>query len=173
MILRPSFFRTLRSVPWLVPSSESLPLAGVTDDPGRRAAAHWSPHLPATTVRFARPTTRLAACASFYRDALGLEVLAEFHDHDGYSGLVFGLPDRSAQLELTERGGAPALPAPTPEHQLVFYVGDEARVAEVEFRLRAAGVTPVPAENPYWTRRGARAFTDPDGWVVILAPWAE
>lgn len=144
----------------------------MTDDE-RRPAARWPPHLPATTVRFARPTTRLAACAWFYRDALGLDVLAEFHDHDGYSGLVFGLPDRSVQLELTERAGAQAPPAPTPEHQLVFYVGDEARVAEVEARLRAVGVESVPAENPYWTRRGASAFTDPDGWVVILAPWAE
>jgi catechol 2,3-dioxygenase-like lactoylglutathione lyase family enzyme len=131
----------------------------------------WPPHLPATSVRFARPTARLEACASFYRDVLGLEVLAEFRDHDGYDGVVVGLPDRSVQLELTQRAGAPGPPEPTPEHQLVFYVGDEGALAGAEARLRGHGLEPVPAENPYWTRRGARAYADPDGWVVILAPW--
>ena len=132
----------------------------------------WRPHLPASTVRFARPTTRLEACAAFYHDALGLEVLAEFHDHAGYDGIVIGLPDRSVQLELTRRAEGPPPPEPTPEHQLVFYVGDAAALSRAESRLRAHGVLPVPAENPYWTRRGAIAFPDPDGWVVILAPWA-
>ncbi len=131
----------------------------------------WPRHLPATSVRFARPTTRLEACARFYRDVLGLEVLAEFRDHEGYDGVVVGLPDRSVQLELTQRAGAPAPPEPTPEHQLVFYVGDEHALAGAEARLRGNGLAPVPPQNPYWTRRGARAFTDPDGWVVILAPW--
>jgi catechol 2,3-dioxygenase-like lactoylglutathione lyase family enzyme len=131
----------------------------------------WPPHLPASTVRFARPTARLEACAAFYRDALGLEVLAEFHDHDGYEGVVIGLPDRSVQLELTRRAGAPAPPEPTAEHQLVFYLGDAAALSRAESRLRAHGILPVPPENPYWTQRGATAFTDPDGWVVILAPW--
>src|SRR5262245_28979979 len=131
----------------------------------------WPPHLPASTVRFARPTTRLEACAAFYRDALGLEVLAEFHDHDGYDGVVIGLPDRSVQMELTQRAGGPPPPEPTPEHQLVFYLGDVAALSRAESQLRARGLEPVPTENPYWARRGATAFTDPDGWVVILAPW--
>ncbi len=124
----------------------------------------WPPHLPATSVRFARP--------SFYRDVLGLAVLAEFRDHDGYDGVVVGLPDRSVQLELTQRADAPAPPEPTPEHQLVFYVGDEAALARAEARLRGRGLEPVPTENPFWSRQGAIAFADPDGWVVILAPWS-
>jgi catechol 2,3-dioxygenase-like lactoylglutathione lyase family enzyme len=135
--------------------------------------AGWPPHLPATSVRFARPTARLEACAAFYRDVLGLPVLAEFRGHDGYDGVVLGLPDRTVQLELTQRDGAPAPPDPTPEHQLVCYVGDEAALARAEARLREHGHEPVPPENPYWSRRGALAFTDPDGWVVIIAPWTE
>ncbi len=131
----------------------------------------WPPHLPASSVRFARPTTRLEACASFYRDMLGLEVLAEFKDHDGYDGVVVGLPDRSVQLELTRRADAPAPPAPTPEHQLVFYLGDQDALARAHARLRGHGLESVPIENPFWSRRGAMAFADPDGWMVILAPW--
>ncbi|MEV6110879.1 hypothetical protein AB0M28_40230 [Streptomyces sp. NPDC051940] len=38
-------------------------------------------------------------------------------------------------------------------------------------RLAAYGHHPVPAANPYWPQRGAVAFEDPDGWVVVLAPW--
>lgn len=131
----------------------------------------WPPHLPASSVRFARPTARLEACAAFYRDALGLLVLAEFRDHDGYDGIVVGLPDRSVQLELTRRSDGPALPEPTPEHQIVFYLDDATGLSRAESRLRTRGLEPVATENPYWSRRGARAFTDPDGWVVILAPW--
>jgi hypothetical protein len=26
-------------------------------------------------------------------------------------------------------------------------------------------------ENPYWADRGAVSFADPDGWIVVLAPW--
>jgi len=132
----------------------------------------WPSHLAASAVRFARPTARLDACVEFYRDVLGLGVLAEFRNHDGYDGVVFALPDGSVQLELTQHASAPAPPPPTAEHQLVFYVGDEATLALAASRLRAHGVRPVPAENPYWGRRGALAFLDPDGWVVIVAPWS-
>lgn len=133
----------------------------------------WPAHLPARSVRFARPTSRLDACVAFYRDVLALAVLAEFRGHAGYDGVVLGLPDRSVQLELTQRAGAADPPEPTPEHQLVFYLGDGETLARAEARLREHGLQPVPTENPYWSRRGALAFTDPDGWVVILAPWAE
>jgi catechol 2,3-dioxygenase-like lactoylglutathione lyase family enzyme len=131
----------------------------------------WPPHLPASSIRFARPTARLEACAAFYRDMLGLQVLAEFREHDGYDGVVVGLPDQSVQLELTRRSDGLPLPDPTPEHQLVFYLNDAAALSRAESRLRTRGLEPVPTENPYWSRRGAVAFTDPDGWVVILAPW--
>jgi hypothetical protein len=43
-------------------------------------------------LRIARPTRDLDAAVSFYR-LLGLPVVACFEDHDGYSGVVLGLPD--------------------------------------------------------------------------------
>ena len=45
----------------------------------------WPPHLPASSIRFARPTSRLEACATFYRDVLGLRALAEFREQDGWA----------------------------------------------------------------------------------------
>ncbi|KWW99877.1 hypothetical protein TH66_07395 [Carbonactinospora thermoautotrophica] len=132
-------------------------------------APTWPDHLPAGAVRFARPTARLAECVAFYRDALGLPVLGDFQGHDGYDGVIFGLPDAGVQLELTFR--EPHIPEPSPENQLVLYLPGAPAVGRVAERLRAHGHEPVPPANPYWARRGAVAFEDPDRWVVILAPW--
>ena len=131
----------------------------------------WPDHLPVGAVRFARPTARYDECLVFYRDDLGLPVLASWRDHDGYDGAVFGLPDASAHFELTQHGAAPSIPEPSPENQLVFYLAGPEAVAAVTERLVARGHGPVELDNPYWARRGSVAFADPDGWVVVLAPW--
>jgi catechol 2,3-dioxygenase-like lactoylglutathione lyase family enzyme len=123
-------------------------------------------------VRFARPTDRLDECLAFYRDLVGLPVLAEFRGHAGYDGAVFGLPDSRSQLELTQRAEAAARPA-SPEDQLVFYLPGPEAVDRATSRLRAGGHLPVATENPYWNERGAVAFADPDGSIVIFAPWLE
>ena len=39
-------------------------------------------------LRVARPTDQLAAVVKFYHDGLGFEVLYEFHDHDGFDGVM-------------------------------------------------------------------------------------
>jgi hypothetical protein len=107
----------------------------------------------------------------FYRDALGLPILAQWRDHDGYDGVVFGLPGTPVHMELTQHGTPPLIPEPHPENQLVLYLrGSEALRAAVE-HLEAHGHRPVTAANPYWPAHGAVLFTDPDGWLVVLAPW--
>ena len=124
-------------------------------------------------IRVARPTRDLDAARRFYGDALGLSVVASFRDHDGYSGVVFGLPDASRQLELVAHGGEE--PAPTVEDQLVLYLGSTAEFEAKASRLRAAGFEPRLPANPYWERTGAVAFVDPDGYWLILSPeaWGE
>jgi YycE-like N-terminal domain/YycE-like C-terminal domain len=120
-------------------------------------------------VRVARPTSDLEAAVSFY-SLLELPVLASFADHDGYSGVVFGLPDSSRQLELVSREGV--IPSPTHEDQLVLYLGSAERVAEDAVRLHAAGFEPSVAPNPYWERNGAVCVVDPDGYWIVLSPEA-
>lgn len=131
----------------------------------------WPAHLPVGALRFARPTARLADCVRFYRDAVGLAVLAEFSGHSGYDGVILGLPDNSVHVELTYRAADPHIPEPSPENQLVFYLPHAHAVAEVAGRLKSAGYQPVEPANPYWSARGALAFADPDGWQVLFAPW--
>lgn len=119
-------------------------------------------------VRVARPTRDLDAAASFYRDALGLPVLASFEDHDGFSGLILGLPDASRQLELVV---APdGAPAPTAEDQLVLYLGSPERVEQAAARVRAAGHEPTSSPNPYWANVRAVCFVDSDGYWLVLSP---
>jgi catechol 2,3-dioxygenase-like lactoylglutathione lyase family enzyme len=119
-------------------------------------------------IRVARPTRDLAASASFYGGVLGLPVLSSFENHDGYSGVIFGLPDASRQLELVSHEGV--TPSPTPEDQLVVYLGSTRRVEEDAARLREAGFEPRLSPNPYWQRTGAVCFVDPDGYWLVLSP---
>lgn len=119
-------------------------------------------------VRVARPSRDLEAAAEFYRDVLGLSVLGSFEDHDGFSGLILGLPDASRQLELV--AGPDAEPAPTAEDQLVFYLGSPERVEDAASRISAAGHEAQVSPNPYWANVGAVCFVDPDGYRLVLSP---
>ena len=119
-------------------------------------------------IRVARPTRDLERVSAFYRDAVGLRVLSSFADHEGYSGVILGIPDAAHQLELVRH--AEVEPSPTTEDQLVLYLGSTAAVADRAAAIEAAGHEPQVAPNPYWAREGAIAFVDPDGYWLILSP---
>ena len=119
-------------------------------------------------MRIARPTRDLGRALAFYRDLVGLTVLASFEKHDGYGGAILGLPGRETQLELVFHVSVE--PAPTAEDQLVFYLGSADAVAERAATIGRGGHDPSPTANPYWTRNGAIAFVDPDGYWLILSP---
>jgi predicted enzyme related to lactoylglutathione lyase len=121
-------------------------------------------------VRVARPARNFEAVVSFYRDVVGLPVLASFDEHDGYSGVVFGLTDASRQLEIVFHDEQQS--APTSEDQLVLYLGSAERVTSETARIRAGGFEPTVAANPYWARTGAVCFLDPDGYSLVLSPEA-
>ncbi|MBW1601001.1 VOC family protein [Streptomyces sp. JJ66] len=131
----------------------------------------WPPHLPVGAVRFARPTADLDAALAFYRDDLGLPVLASWRDHDGYDGAVLGLPGAPVHLELLQHRAPESVPRPHPENQLALYLPGPQAVASATAHLTARGHQPVRATNPYWPAHGAVLFADPDGWHVVLAPW--
>ncbi|MGQ4414115.1 VOC family protein [Streptomyces sp. SAS_269] len=131
----------------------------------------WPGHLDVGAVRFARPTAHYDDVVVFYRDVLGLPVLAQWRGHAGYDGIVLGLPGTAVHMELLQHGDPPRIPEPHPENQLVLYLRGPEAVTVAARRLAGHGHSPVPAANPYWTERGAVLFEDPDGWQVVLAPW--
>lgn len=122
-------------------------------------------------TRVTRPARDLAVARHFYEVLLGLAVLASFADHDGFDGVILGLPDERSQLELVV-GPEAITPRPSAEDALVLYC-DEPTATTVATRLRSAQVPEVRADdhdlNPYWARNGAAVFVDPDGYRTIIA----
>lgn len=123
-------------------------------------------------LRIARPSDDLDSLLPFYRDGLGLSVLARFKDHDGFDGLMLGRPGAPYHFEFTRAHGHVAGRAPTQDHLAVFYLPDPAAWRDAVERMRGAGFDPVAPFNPYWAAHGA-TFEDPDGYRVVLqnAAW--
>jgi len=102
-----------------------------------------------------------------YQAGLGLVQLDQFEDHDGFDGIMLGLPGSSFHFEFAYRREHPVVPTPTAEDLLVFYIPDP---TEWDIRCKAmidAGFIAIPALNPYWDRNG-RTFQDPDGYRVVI-----
>lgn len=126
-----------------------------------------------TQLRVARPTDHLEEVIRFYRDGLGLRVLGSFDNHQGFDGVMIGLPGEPYHLEFTRKLGHSVGKAPTQDNLLVFYLPEEGQWNAGVERMRAIGCEPVESFNPYWDRAGA-TFEDPDGYRVVLqnAAWS-
>jgi catechol 2,3-dioxygenase-like lactoylglutathione lyase family enzyme len=125
--------------------------------------------LPVGAFRVALRTNHLAAAQAFYQDLAGLPLLFTFTagPSSKHDGVIFGVPDTSVTLELIS---ADEPHAAGEQDEIVLYLPDpDARDAAVK-RLTDAGLTPVtPAQ--YWIDNDSAAFRDPDGRMVIFAPW--
>jgi catechol 2,3-dioxygenase-like lactoylglutathione lyase family enzyme len=127
----------------------------------------WSDKLPVVQFRIARPTNQLQKVVEFYRDGLGLRVVGHFENHNGYDGVMLGLPDTAYHLEFTQHVDAVPCPPPSEDNLLVFYMPDiEARDLVVN-RLHGRGYDEVEPENPYWKNEGV-TIEDPDRWRIVL-----
>lgn len=121
----------------------------------------------ATQIRIARPTNRLEELIRFYKDGLELNEIGSFKDHDGYDGIMLGMPDASVHLEFTQHKNGGDCPAPTRDNLLVLYYATGELYNKAVQRLREKGAKEVEPENPYWLKKST-SFEDPDGWGVIL-----
>jgi catechol 2,3-dioxygenase-like lactoylglutathione lyase family enzyme len=128
-----------------------------------------NPDLAAARLRVARPTDDLAALVRFYRDGLGFDVVYEFPDHGGFSGVMLGRKGAPYHLEFTRKTGHAGIGtrAPSEDNLLVFYLPDRGDWQRAVDRMRAHGYEPVKAFNPYWDERGM-TFEDPDGYRIVL-----
>jgi len=117
--------------------------------------------------RVARPTDNLPEVVRFYRDGLGLEVLASFENHKGFDGVMLGRKDSPYHLEFTHQRGHKVGKAPTQDNLLVFYIPDEAEWKSAVERMQKHGYKPVKSYNPYWDD-GGKTFEDVDGYRVVL-----
>lgn len=132
----------------------------------------WPNHLPVAQVRIARPTNQLQEIERFYCEGLGLEKLGQFQGHQGYDGIMLGLPGFAYHLEFTQHQAGSPCPAPTKDNLLVLYIPDAAAIERLAMRLEQLGYPAVAPENPYWQDKGAITVEDPDGWRLVLMPTA-
>ncbi len=128
--------------------------------------------MSAPKLRVARPTDNIEKLKPFYIDGLGLRLLSEFSDHDGFSGVMIGAPDATYHFEFTHCAGHIAGSAPTQDNLIVFYLPDETAWTRAVMRMQQVGYDPVQSFNLYWDRLG-RTFEDADGYRVVLqnAEW--
>ncbi len=107
-----------------------------------------------------------------YQKGLGFEVLGSFEDHEGFDGVMLGLPGGAYHFEFTHCRHHPVMPTPTEEDLIVLYFPDADEWREVCDRMLLAGFTLTPIFNPYWDVRG-KTFADHDGYRVVIqnASW--
>jgi uncharacterized glyoxalase superfamily protein PhnB len=122
---------------------------------------------PIIQFRIARPTDKLAKVVEFYENGLGFKKLYSFENHEGYDGVMLGLPDSQHHLEFTSHKDGSPCPSPTKDNLLVLYISTQEKVIEIKNRLVLMGYNEVEPENPYWKGKSV-TIEDPDGWRVVL-----
>lgn len=127
----------------------------------------WENTMRAVQFRIARPTNQLAKLVEFYMEGLGLKKIGEFRNHEGYDGVMLGLPNNGYHLGFTQAEEKVDLPIPTMEHLLVFYLPNRFERDRIVKHLRNRGYKQSDPENPYWARGGV-TIEDPDGWRIVL-----
>lgn len=120
------------------------------------------------TLRVARPTDNLPEVVKFYRDGLGLEVLASFENHEAFDGVILGRKGTPYHLEFTHHRGHNVGKAPSQDNLLVFFITDEAEWKSAVERMQKHGYEPVKSYNPWWDN-GGKTFEDVDGYRVVLS----
>jgi hypothetical protein len=123
--------------------------------------------MEASQFRIARPTNNLAAISHFYVVGLGLEEIGSFTGHDGYDGVLLGLPGVQHHLEFTQFKSAENCLAPSHDHLLVLYFESPEKYTAAIARLHRLNILPVEPANPYWAHK-SQTFEDPEGWRVVL-----
>ena len=123
-------------------------------------------------MRVARPSRDLAATEVFYRQALGMERLGGFEDHDGFDGVMLGFAGGTHHLEFTLHRHSPVKPQPTPEDVIVFYIHNRNEWKQAIEKIESRGHKAVPSHNPFWDKNG-KTFLDPDGYRIVIqnASW--
>jgi hypothetical protein len=92
----------------------------------KRAQAGAHPNVD-IKIRIARPTDKLDAVVTFYKDAVGLPIIGHFEGHAGYSGVMLGTPDARCHLEFTHADVGSPCPAPSKDNLLVPYLSSPER----------------------------------------------
>lgn len=117
--------------------------------------------------RIARHTNQIAQLTAFYCDIIGLDILGEFKEHDGYDGIFLGKKDLNWHLEFTQSKTA-AEHTVDEDDLMVFYPETEAHYKDLLKRIQQSHSKTYKAKNPYWNQNGI-LIKDPDGYGIIIS----
>ncbi len=123
--------------------------------------------MQAQQLRISRPVTSISQSSEMYCNGLGLEKIAEFTDHSGFSGCMLAMKNVSWHLEFTQCDFHPIIPSPTQDDSLVLYFPDKKDWVLACQRMDEAGFIRVKSFNPYWDNNGV-TFVDKDGYRVVI-----
>src|SRR5689334_955275 len=101
-----------------------------------------------TMLRVARPTDHLEEVVRFYSEGLGLVILGSFEDHDGFDGVMLGVPGAHHHFEFTRKSGHKAGQTPSEDNLLIFYLPDKQEWQAAVDRMELAGYQSVRSFNP-------------------------
>ncbi|PZD72693.1 hypothetical protein C1752_03529 [Acaryochloris thomasi RCC1774] len=123
-------------------------------------------------VRVARPTDQLEEVVKFYTEGLGFQILDHFENHEGFDGVMLGIPGEPYHFEFTQQQEHSVGRAPTQDNLIVFYFPDQQEWQCAVDQIKVSGYKPIQSYNPYWDRSGV-TFEDPDGYRIVLqnATW--
>jgi catechol 2,3-dioxygenase-like lactoylglutathione lyase family enzyme len=119
------------------------------------------------TFRFARHTNNLEQLKSFYIDILGLELLGDFENHNGYDGVFIGKPNENWYLEFTKSDEIVTFNFGE-EDILVFYPNTKLEFELIHDKLKTNKMEFIKAKNSYWNENG-KMILDPDGYRVVIS----
>ena len=127
-----------------------------------------------TVLRIARPTSRLKHTGRMYCKGLGLKVLAEFKDHEGFDGVIIGNESQSYNIEFTKNNFDLNIAKPSKDDLWIFYIDKKKEWKKTCTDMLNSGFKEVESLNPYWDNNG-KTFEDPDGFRIVIqnADWKQ
>lgn len=118
-------------------------------------------------LRVARHTDNLELLVKFYTEVIGLDIIGEFKNHEGYDGVFLGKENLDWHLEFTT-SDEKATHQPDLDDLLVFYPQTRATYDRLLERIAANNIPHTQAKNPYWNQNGI-LILDPDNYGIIIS----
>lgn len=118
-------------------------------------------------LRVARHTDNLELLVKFYTEVIGLQIIGDFKNHEGYDGVFLGKENSDWHLEFTT-SNEKAIHHPEADDLLVFYPENLQEYHRLLERIAANNIPRVAAKNPYWNKNGI-LILDPDGFGIVIS----
>jgi len=118
-------------------------------------------------LRIARHTNKIEELKAFYTELIGLEIIGEFENHNGYTGIFLGKENLNWHLEFTASADN-ANQKIDDDDLIVFYPESKNEYTAILEKIRSKHISIQEAKNPYWNQNGI-LIKDPDGFGVIIS----